>query len=441
MLLIRWFKHNHFMNNNIRKYLSYAAGEIVLVIAGILIALQINAWYANKQIENNLNRQLQSVAESISQDLDDISRLKRYRTDAIFESQRLAWASFTDLWYNREYVDVASNAIAASQLPISFVASTGAYRTLEASGRASHIDSDSLKKNLADYYATVERIVFAEREVNSYIRELMLKFQTETTKGLYKPFLQEPLMVWGHIENEIEDPYSVKFRDSYRELLEDTVTHALIRSGWNQPLLKEYERLLSLGSLLMAEIDAPMGAEQHRYPVIEMLDAVTGPASVFKQGRFEAHSLGFFSAPSSASFGELVSDWQIRADHLTVTYRGGDNWVLLYALAGPIDISTQKLSLDYSRFDRIQLVLKRHSGCENLRLTLKDVDDADDGSQANVKLDLSDDWKTYEYDLSLFSDADLSKLNLVSGFLMDQTPCSFSIRDVAYLQPEKSEAE
>jgi hypothetical protein len=119
-----------------------------------------------------------------------------------------------------------------------------------------------------------------------------------------------------------------------------------------------------------------------------------------------------------------------------MTYRGGQDWAFLFARGGPLDSTTRESSLDYSRFDRIRVVLKRHSGCEDLRLVLKDVEDANDGSQANVKLDLSDDWETYEYDLSLFSDANLSKLNVVSGFVMGAASCSFSIRDITYLLPE-----
>ena len=37
MLLTRWIKNRHYMNDNVRKYLGYAAGEIVLVIVGILM--------------------------------------------------------------------------------------------------------------------------------------------------------------------------------------------------------------------------------------------------------------------------------------------------------------------------------------------------------------------------------------------------------------------
>ena len=445
-MLIRWFKHHHFMNNNVRKYLGYAAGEIVLVIVGILIALQINAWYEDRKIRDNLSGQLQRVAESISQDLVDIARLKRHRTDAIFayDRQRQAQASSgvnrdeIERWYNREFVETVSNLIADSQVPVSFVASTGAYRALESSSHVNHIDSDGLKSNLQDYYATVERIVFAEREANNYTREVTLKYQTESTRGLYKPFLQEPLLVWGG--DMKDDPFYVEFRELYLELLNDTVTQALIRSGRSQQLLKEYEHLLSLGNALILEINAYIDDGQRIAPDFELLDidGVTGPARVFQLGRFEAHSLGLFVSPFFSSFGTDIGALKMRGDHLRVTYRGGDNWAFLYSMVGSFDPSNRVLSLDYSRFDRIRLVLKRHSGCEDLRLILKDAEDPNDGNQVNVRLDLSDDWVTYEYDLSLFSDADLGKLNVVSGFLMHEAPCSFSIRDVTFLEPEQT---
>ena len=121
-----------------------------------------------------------------------------------------------------------------------------------------------------------------------------------------------------------------------------------------------------------------------------------------------------------------------------MNYRGGDNWAFLYVTAGPIEISVKKHALDYSRFDRIRLELKRNSGCEDLRLVLKDAEDADDGSQRDVKLELADEWATYDYPLSLFADAELTQLNVVTGFLMFNDACSFSVRDVTYLEPGES---
>ena len=55
MLFLRWLKHNAYMNQKIRQYFGYAFGEIILVVAGILIALQINAWYDDKKTQQQLS--------------------------------------------------------------------------------------------------------------------------------------------------------------------------------------------------------------------------------------------------------------------------------------------------------------------------------------------------------------------------------------------------
>jgi hypothetical protein len=73
--------------DNVRKYLLYAIGEILLVVIGILIALQVNTWNENRKIGNEeqaiLNRLLDDLklakADSerfIERENEDIDRLK-----------------------------------------------------------------------------------------------------------------------------------------------------------------------------------------------------------------------------------------------------------------------------------------------------------------------------------------------------------------------------
>ena len=445
MLLLRWIKNRHYMNDNVRKYLGYAAGEIVLVIVGILIALQIDAWYEDRQVRETLKAQLQSVSEAINQDLVGVTNLKRHRTDSIIYSNILLGLTGEpddiESWFTRDYVGFVSQLIASSQVPVYFVPSTGAFQSLQSSGNATHIHTADLKRNLNDYYATVERIIFAERELNNLIRDLSLKFETETTAGMFKIFLQAPLIAW-EIDPETgelrED--AAPFRASYADLIMDSVTQTLLRSNRNQPLLREYEHLLSLGEALVRQIEAYVDDDRQTHPVAGVFnaDSLLGPARILHNGRVEAHSFGLFDAPPQGVFGSRVGDMILEEDALVLNYVGGEPWAFVYATAGPIEINVAKYALDFSRFDRIRLELKWQSGCDDLRLVLKDAEDADDGSQANVKLELSGEWATYDYPLSLFADADLSQLNVVTGFLMSQEACSFSVRDVTLLEPDET---
>jgi hypothetical protein len=61
------------MENKTGKYFKYAIGEIVLVVIGILIALQINNWNENRKSSQIEHYYLNSLVKSIKQDTIDIN--------------------------------------------------------------------------------------------------------------------------------------------------------------------------------------------------------------------------------------------------------------------------------------------------------------------------------------------------------------------------------
>jgi hypothetical protein len=65
--------------NKFGKYLTYAIGEIILVVIGILIALSINNWNENKKSENQLNNIYNEVETNLKSDLSNIDYvIKQY---------------------------------------------------------------------------------------------------------------------------------------------------------------------------------------------------------------------------------------------------------------------------------------------------------------------------------------------------------------------------
>ena len=71
------------------KYLKYAIGEIVLVVIGILIALQINNWNENNKLEAKTQDYYQQL-------LDDLNKDKEFSKNTIakFEAQRDAYQNY-----------------------------------------------------------------------------------------------------------------------------------------------------------------------------------------------------------------------------------------------------------------------------------------------------------------------------------------------------------
>ena len=55
--------------NKTGKYLKYAIGEIVLVVIGILIALQINNWNENRKLENRRQEYYSQLLDDLNNDI------------------------------------------------------------------------------------------------------------------------------------------------------------------------------------------------------------------------------------------------------------------------------------------------------------------------------------------------------------------------------------
>ena len=61
------------MENKTSKYFKYAIGEIVLVVIGILIALQINTWNENRKSDEILQNYYSQILQDLKKDYNLIS--------------------------------------------------------------------------------------------------------------------------------------------------------------------------------------------------------------------------------------------------------------------------------------------------------------------------------------------------------------------------------
>jgi len=70
------------------KYLKYALGEIILVVIGILIALQINNWNENKKLLKEEEKLLQALEREIGSNLITLEQTIRYN-DTVFSQSSM----------------------------------------------------------------------------------------------------------------------------------------------------------------------------------------------------------------------------------------------------------------------------------------------------------------------------------------------------------------
>ena len=75
MKIFRKIRFDLLKNNSIGKYFKYAIGEIVLVVIGILIALQINLVNEQRKSHDILTANLHGVLKELKIDLDKVNQL------------------------------------------------------------------------------------------------------------------------------------------------------------------------------------------------------------------------------------------------------------------------------------------------------------------------------------------------------------------------------
>lgn len=152
--MIKFFRKIRFKQlkeRNMSKYFKYAIGEILLVVIGILIALQINTWRQNsmnraeeqfylKKLVNNLANDTLALSqrmESLSQNLQNLERTSKSIRDLNFEFDK-------------------QNSVRALTSIIRFVPQTTTFDNLISTGKLQLIRNDSIVEAIIGYYNDIQ---------------------------------------------------------------------------------------------------------------------------------------------------------------------------------------------------------------------------------------------------------------------------------------------
>lgn len=134
--------------NRLSRYIAYAIGEIILVVIGILIAIQINNWNQEKLDRDFELTMLKDIKSSLESDLEyyeySIASMSR-REDAI---QKLLSMISSGKTYPDSTLLEAYNAMTVGNI---FLYNKGGYEALKSVG-LDKISNDSLRKELILLY-------------------------------------------------------------------------------------------------------------------------------------------------------------------------------------------------------------------------------------------------------------------------------------------------
>ncbi len=139
------------MENKTGKYFKYAIGEIILVVIGILIALQINNWNQNRLNENLEGQYYERLLEDLKEEKEIIQATLNYSHQVSFHAKNAIAVFENSDEMNPNPVDNLIDMYQASQLQDPNSA-TSTYKELIASGQINLIQNNSLKTALIRYY-------------------------------------------------------------------------------------------------------------------------------------------------------------------------------------------------------------------------------------------------------------------------------------------------
>jgi hypothetical protein len=199
--------------NQFTKYSLYAAGEIFLVVVGILIALQVNNW--NERIKSfELQKEnLLLVKDEMTSNLDALLKEKQ-RLGGVLDKQRQIIALFDSLPAEMNEQEFSHLIAGATNYSTGFHNENGALTELISTGGLKGIINQRIRNTLASWEGKINRVRKQEEDVDRQFDKL--------------------------------NDYIEKYGD-FKTIFDDTGTHHWVKvdrsanNRSNKPLLKKQE--------------------------------------------------------------------------------------------------------------------------------------------------------------------------------------------------------
>ncbi|HQU55283.1 MAG TPA: DUF6090 family protein [Saprospiraceae bacterium] len=221
-------------SGRVRRYLAYASGEILLVVIGILIAMQINNWNEDRKLSLALDSSLWEVREDLIQDTMELNRMIIIRK-IDFEAQKkvIAVLEGSQPLTNTLYADLARVMLRRNVTLI-----RNGFDLINEIG-LSKLSNISLRNALVVYYNKNQVDVANEVSDDNYEFE-----------NVWLPYVREHFREWDF------DEIAIPVEDSF--ILMDTYLLTTLKTNMNNlnGMLNALETAYFSASRLIQSIEA-----------------------------------------------------------------------------------------------------------------------------------------------------------------------------------------
>ena len=174
--LFRNIRKNLLIEDKTSKYLKYAIGEIVLVVIGILIALQINNWNQNRIENEALRGYLKNIKSNIKNDLKQASDLN-FVLDQLANNTQTFWdlkskSNFTiaDYRLTEDHFNTLFNLEP-------FSPNMYGFETLKSTGYMGKLQDTDMETLLFSYYELAKQINNGTERDRAFLDDILKESQ------------------------------------------------------------------------------------------------------------------------------------------------------------------------------------------------------------------------------------------------------------------------
>lgn len=228
--MIRLFRHSRkilFSDGRLTKYLGYAIGEIILVVLGIIIALQLNIWNENRKDYNQVETYARALVDDLRSDIEMIKLNKH-----IAEQMSLRIDSLTDYVRGKEIEEISNITVLNytwihKYRPYSWKRAT--IEELKSSGSLSLIQNKDLVSMITEYDALTKHMdedYFTDKAQGESAMNLLLKVINTNYPNLEE--LSEVLRVatvFGELSDVLDSPVYKEAESLQLDLISDDINN------------------------------------------------------------------------------------------------------------------------------------------------------------------------------------------------------------------------
>lgn len=176
--MIKFFRHIRqklLSESKFSKYLLYAIGEIVLVVIGILLALQINSWKVssdNKKVERSI---LINIKKDLEADIKNLKNVTLFKAEQKEACTRLLHFITNPSNSVIDTIQFGNDVVHTIYFILPSANITG-FETAKSNGNLSLIQNDGLIKFITKYYSdiTLDQHVTETKRFTNYFTESVL---------------------------------------------------------------------------------------------------------------------------------------------------------------------------------------------------------------------------------------------------------------------------